>query len=443
MSGPASRVLSLRRRLGLGLSFAVSLFWLLAAAGAGLIVRHEIGEVFDSAMQEVVQRVLPLAYSDILARDSDDTTEQQLPDVSRHVEYITYIVRDERGRVLLKSHDAEPQQFPADLKPGFEDRGAIRFYTETAVRGTLAVSAMERPGHRASTTWKAVVTLALPLALLLPAVLAVVLWLTGHALKPVTALGQAIATRGDGNLAPVPAETLPGEIRPVGTAVNALLARLRRALEAERSFTANSAHEMRTPIAGALARTQQLIAATGGGDRDRLRDVEAALQRLARLTEKLLQLAKADGGHLRTGAAQDIRPVVGFLLDDSPEAGRLVATLPEAPVLTTVDIDVFAIALRNLVENALKHGDPAAPVEVSLAAGAVLEVANAGPVLSQEEFARLCQRFERGGTTSDGSGLGLAIVDAIARGTGGAFTMVSPRPGAADGVLMRLGLPVS
>lgn len=435
---------SLRRRLAVSLSLFVCVFWLLATVVASTIVKHEIDEVFDSAMQEVVQRVLPLAYSEILARDSDDAVEQQLPDVSKHVEYITYIVRDASGRVLLRSHDADQTQFPTNLKTGFEDRGQMRFYTETAVRGTLSVSAMERPGHRTSTLYKAMVALALPLALLLPAILLAVFWLVDRTLRPVSLFGEAIAARGDANLAPVPYENLPAEIRPVASAVNALLVRLRRALETERSFTANSAHEMRTPIAGALARTQQIIAAMPPDqDRDRMKDVEASLQRMARLTEKLLQLAKAEGGLLRSETPMDIAAVVPHVLADIADADRVRTELPGAPVLSSLDVDVFAVALRNLVENALKYSVPGSTVRVVLEADGALSVENDGPVLTQQAFARLRQRFERGTTDADGSGLGLAIVDAIAKGAGGDFVLVSPLPGKSDGVRMRLSLPLS
>lgn len=238
---------SLQRRLLVGLGLAIALGWLVAVAGAGLIIRHEIDEVFDSAMQEVVQRVLPLAYSDILAREADDTVEQRLPDVGKHEEYITYVVRDRAGRVLLQSHDADPALFPAGLVTGFRNLEGRRFYTESAVSGSIVVTAMERPGHRASTVRQSLVALTLPLLLLLPGMIGATIWLVSRSVRPVVAFGTVIASRGEGNLAPIAAAGLPGEIQPVERAVNVLLERLRRTLEAERSLTANAAHELRTP----------------------------------------------------------------------------------------------------------------------------------------------------------------------------------------------------
>lgn len=441
---PPTREFSLKSRLAWGLGVAVSLFWLVAMAGAGLIVRHEINEVFDSALQEVVQRVLPLAYSDILAREADDTVEQRLADAGKHEEYITYIVRNAAGQVLLQSHDAEAARFPIDLPGGFATRNNERFYTESAVSGTLIVSAMERSGHRTGALGKAMMAMAWPLILLLPAIMAATFWLVSHTIKPVEKLGAAIARRNEGDLTPIDPGGLPAEAMPVGQAVNALLDRLRRALVTERSFTANAAHELRTPLAGALAQTQRLIAELGDAPaRHRAGEIEAALLRLARLTEKLLQLAKIEGGALRASERQDLRPVLRIVLADFPDKERLAFSLPETPVLSSIDIDVFAIALRNLVENALKYGTPTTIVRIDLDEKGLLRVANAGPVLTQEAFGHLCQRFQRGTSSEDGAGLGLAIVSAIAKGISGSLTMVSPVVGKDNGVEMRLSFPLS
>ena len=432
---------SLRNRLLAGLGLAVALGWLVAVAGAGLIIRHEIDEVFDSAMQEVVQRVLPLAYSDILAREADDTVEQRMPDVGKHEEYITYVVRDAVGRVLLQSHDADPALFPADLATGFRNWEGRRFYTESAVSGSIVVTAMERPGHRASTVRKSLVALSLPLLLLLPGMIGATIWLVSRSVRPVATFGAVIASRGEGNLAPIAAAGLPSEIQPVEQAVNVLLERLRRTLEAERSLTANAAHELRTPVAGALAQTQRLIADLDHpAHRARAADIEAALFRLARLTEKLLQLAKAEGGNVRSETEHDLRTIFPLVLADCADAKRIELALPDQPILSNVDIDIFAIALRNLVENALKHGSPGEPVRVALDENGALHVANGGRAIAPDEFERLCQRFERGASLSEGAGLGLAIVAAIAKGLGGALS--STTTDKRKGVEIRLAFPL-
>jgi two-component system OmpR family sensor kinase len=440
-ASPSATGFSLQNRLLFGLGLAIALGWLVAVGGAGLLVRHEIDEVFDSAMQEVVQRVLPLAYSDILAREADDTVEQRLPDVGKHEEYITYVVRDGSGRVLLQSHDAEPALFPPSMLTGFRNWNGSRFYTENAVSGSIVVTAMERPGHRASTVRQSVFALSLPLLLLLPGMIGATIWLVSRSIRPVAAFGAVIASRGEGNLAPIASAGLPSEIQPVERAVNVLLERLRRTLEAERSLTANAAHELRTPVAGALAQTQRLIADLDHpAHRARAADIEAALLRLARLTEKLLQLAKAEGGNLRSATEHDLRTIFPLVLADFPEAERIELKLPDQPILSNVDIDVFAIALRNLVENALKHGPPGEPIRVILGGDGALSVANGAPPIAPAEFQRLCRRFERGTSLAEGAGLGLAIISAIAKGLGGTLAPVTT--GNAQSVEIRLAFPL-
>ena len=129
---------SLQWRLTVGLTAIVSALWLAATLASGLILRGEIDKVLDSALQEVAQRVLPLAYIEVLNRDpetADDPPTQRVPAVDPHSEYITYIVRDAKGRVLLQSHDAVPEAFPNDLRPGFHDSPRQRLYTESGVQG--------------------------------------------------------------------------------------------------------------------------------------------------------------------------------------------------------------------------------------------------------------------------------------------------------------------
>jgi two-component system OmpR family sensor kinase len=164
------------------------------------------------------------------------------------------------------------------------------------------------------------------------------------------------------------------------------------------------------------------------------------LLRLARLTEKLLQLAKAEGGNLRRKTETDLRTIFPLVFADSPDAGRIELNLPEQPILSDVDIDVYAIALRNLVENALKHGPPDEPILVVLGEDGALSVANGGPSIAIEEFQRLCQRFERGTSLAEGAGLGLAIVSAIAMGLGGTLTAATPAK--RNGVEIRLAFPL-
>lgn len=427
---------SLRRRLAFGVGIGMAVLWLAAATVAGLVLRHEIDEVFDSALQEVAQRVLPLAYAEVLARDSDEP--QRVPPVGPHREYITYVVRDAGGTVLLQSSDADRAAIPKDLAPGFATTATLRTYTEAAVQGTILVTAAEELAHRDAAARKAVLALLWPLAALVPVAVAGVwlaVWLT---LRPILKFSRGLEARGRGNLSAVPVAGLPDEILPLADAVNALIARLRSALEAERGFTANSAHELRTPIAAALAQTQRLVAELADEPRrDRARAIEQSLRRLSRLSEKLLQLAKAEGGGLVAEHPAPLGPVLRLVVDELVRqldcGDRLELTIPPdgGPALD-LDPDAFAVLARNLVENAVRHGDPDEPVRVTLAADR-LEVTNGGPAVPGDRLSALTRPFERGPTRADGSGLGLAIAAAICDGADLSLDLASPVPGGSAG----------
>jgi two-component system OmpR family sensor kinase len=427
---------SLRRRLALALAASIIALWLAATVAAGVMLRGEIDEVFDSALQEVAQRILPLAYAELLSRDTEGT--QHMAPIGHEREYISYVVRDAQGKELLQSSDADLAQIPRDLPVGFNTVKHLRTYTESAVKGTIIVTTAEDLGHRRTALMRSVSALAWPLVALVPFALFAVWFSVRMALTPVDRFRQALEHRGRGNLLPVGTGDLPEEIAPVAVSVNALIERLRGALEAERSFTANSAHELRTPIAAALAQTQRLLAElTHEANRERAHAIAGSLRRLARLSEKLLQLAKAEGGGLIAAHPQPLAPVLRLVVSeierDLDLDGRLELEVPDGQgPQSDIDPDAFAILARNLIENAVKHGDPEAPVLIRLRADR-LEVENACAALPAERLEALTRPFERGPTSAEGSGLGLAIAAAVCRGAGLALKLASPVPGMEGG----------
>ena len=436
----------IQRRLGVGLAAGVVVLWLLASAIAGVVVRHELDEAFDSALTETAQRLLPLAVEDVLNR--------QGPPESRTVsalvgapEFLTYLVRDDAGHVLLKSRDADPALFPDGPRIGFRDTERYRIFGESAVSGTVLLEIAEPLEHRREAALEATAALLLPLPVLIPLSLLGVWWIVRRGLRPVVALRGQIETRGGGDLTPLALDGLPREIGPIAESVNRLMERVRAALEAERSFTANSAHELRTPIAGALAQTQRLIAEAQDDEAaEHARSVEAALRHLMRLSEKLMQLARAEAASCRTAEVQDLGPVLALVIDEFRREGDAAPALDfrvesDARLSAPMDADAFAILVRNLIENALKHGPTGEAVTVELAAGNRVRVINGGSPVSAERLARLTARFERGPTDAPGSGLGLAIAETIVRDAGARLDLISPATGREDGFEAVVTLP--
>ncbi|CAM2880625.1 sensor histidine kinase [Pseudomonas fluorescens] len=433
--------ISLQKRLGLGLTLGMTLLWLGATVGAWLVVQHELNEAFDSALEETAQRILPLAVLEISNREAPREA-QHVATLKMHKEYLTYLVRDAQGRILMQSHDANPKIFNKHPDEGFSTTEKYRLYGASALRKTLFIEIAEPLAHRREAAQEALFALLLPLLALVPISLLGTWLFVRISLRSVLTYRRALETRGAGDLSPINVTRLPAEIDPLAEAVNHLLERLRKTLEAERSFTANSAHELRTPLAATLAQIQRLRQeAPEGPLRVRAAKIENALHDLARLSEKLMQLAKAEGGGLLSEAPQDLIPLLAHGVDEwnRNNGQRVHLRLPTQPsVYTVIDPDAFGILLRNLIENALKYGAVDQPVEVSLTDQALLQVINGGPPVPASVLQRLTERFVRGNSEASGSGLGLAIAKTIALGVKATLTLASPATGREEGFEVRV-----
>ncbi|CAN7418363.1 ATP-binding protein [Rhizobium rhizogenes] len=441
------RPTSITRRLIAALTGTVVVFWLIAVGIGVYVVNHELSETFDGALQETAERLMPLVVDDLANRDPS-SDPQSLEELNKGLnrEYLTYQVLDASGKVILHSHDAPPVAYEVPLKIGFHNTPRYRIYTESSLNGTIFLHVADAFKNRREASRESGVALLWPLLALIPASILAIWFAVGRSLRPIDRLRSDIATKDGGNMVPLESDTLPRELQPIARSVNLLLERLRSALEAEREFTANSAHELRTPIAGALAQTQRLIAELPKGPLvERAGRIETSLSNLGRLAEKLLQLSRAQAGIGTGDKPADLMAVIETIIGDydrdTATAGRiLLDTGPDETLIRNVDIDAFAIVMRNLIENALIHGPTDDEVTVKVD-GDVIRILNGGHVLSAEELADLKKRFWRGKTKASGSGLGLAIAERIVGQIGGRLDLLSPAAGQMDGFEARITLP--
>ncbi len=435
---------SLQGRLALALGSGLTMLWLATSLVTAILLRSEMNEVFDSTLEETAQRILPLAVLDILDREEEGAS-QRIATLRQHEEFFTYIIRDNQGRVLLRSHAATDADFPAFEGMGFRQTATHRLYYDAALQGTITIAVAEPLSHRDKVAREVLIGLALPLVVVIPLGLFGVFWIVRRSLRPVRRFSDAVACRGARDLSAVGDGNLPDEIKPVANAVNEVLERLARTLEAERSFTSNAAHELRTPLAAALAQIQRLMAeTTDSATSQRATEIEVALMRLTRLSQKLMQLARAEGGRLRRETETDLRPVLNMVLaefDKTAGPARIEREIANDPVLSDLDPDAFAIVVRNLIENALRHGTGDIAVKLHLNGKGTLRVINDGLPVAPETLTQLTARFERGQTSARGSGLGLSIVQAISDGAQATLTLHSPVPGRSDGFEVVFQLP--
>ncbi len=418
---------SLRRDLALRLGILMTTLWVLALTAGWLTMRHEIDEIYDAALKRTAERLQMLIEAAPL-----ELTPNLIGGGGLFVQ-----IRTPEGQVISQSEDLDPAVFAGSDKNGFGESGDARTYTRRAKDGTV-IRVADPLSERRAAAWDTVSAFFVAAALMLPLNLLGLLWLTYTRLRPLTRFAQEVAARDARDLAPLKTPDLPQEILPIEVSVNRLMERLDHALQTERSFSANAAHEMRTPIAALLAQTQRLIAeAPAGPLRERAAKMADEQKRLARISEKLLDLARADSGaDSAPPPPHDMREIAALVIRDFSGVHWLSAH--SGPVMIAMDPDGFGILLRNLLENASLHGKP--PITVTLGPDRLC-VTNAGPAVPADRLPQLTQRFERAGSRASGSGLGLAIVAALVRKAGARLELISPLPGRSDGFSAEVHFP--
>jgi two-component system, OmpR family, sensor kinase len=311
---------------------------------------------------------------------------------------------------------------------------------DDGVRFTVIVGASLAQRELALADLGRVLLLGGPIALVLAALAGY--GVAAGALRPVEHMrrraAELFAAGESGKRLPVPPAR--DEIANLGTTLNAMLARIERAFERERAFTADASHELRTPLSILKAEIDLALA----GERSHaelmaaLRSASEETDRLTCLAEDLLVLARADDGRLPLSMEPvDLRAlaerVAGRFSARAAEQGRSLRVNVEGQV--TADPLRLEQALTNLVDNALRYGAGDVDVQTrSVAEHVELHVCDAGTGFPEELRARVFDRFVRadGSAERGGAGLGLSIVAAIARAHGGTVHAANAPDGGAD-----------
>ncbi len=458
---------SIAARLAAGLIVGTSLLWVGAAAISLNVLQHELNEAYDTSLRQSALRLLPLALHDLREpwerrqrivaadgedagaatpdNDGDDAADEALKALD--TESFSYFVRDATGAIVLRAADMPENVATTMPLNGFSEYNGQRTYSLTDNRSGYGIVLVEDSDQRSDSIRDSLMGLALPLVALVPLIALTIWFALRLVLRPLEELRREIGTRDSRNLDPISVDRQPRELRPFAETVGGLLGRLRAALEAERSFAARSAHELRTPIAGALAQTQQLESELQGDPRvERAHEIEQALRNLSGLAEKLLQLSRLEAGFARADTATDLVPVLRLMVRDANARAawrdRVNLEIESgAALVAPVDPDAFAMIARNLIENALIHGREDGEVDVIVDAPGRLRVRSEGPALPPELLAQLGQPFVRGDTKAKGTGLGLSIVRSIIEQSGGSIRFLSPATGRKEGFEVDVTLP--
>ena len=354
-------------------------------------------------------------------------------------------VLDRRGRIVARSGALGirvlPQEGPArtalaDRRPAYADASlggdAIRLYAaplgelgaSQAAGGAVLVAGTTAETRDTLASTRRLVLLVALVAAALGAALATVL--TRRALRPLTRLSSGAREIGDTGDASqrLPTPAAADEVGELATTLNAMLASLERAREAERRFVGDASHELRTPLTALRGNVDYL--ARHGPDPEVLRELEAGAARLSGLLDDLLALAREDAAAPVRGEPVDLAEIAR-----AAAAGEAAAEVEAEPAPVLGERHALERAAGNLVRNARRHGPAGGRIAVTVEREgdrARLSVADEGPGLSAAEAAHAFERFWRGpGARGEGSGLGLAIVRAIAERHGGGVRVEGSR----------------
>lgn len=413
---------SLRRRLLALLLGAVGTVWLALALSSYFDAHHEIDEMFDAQLAQSAQLLLAQATHEI-----DEINFERERFGHKYQRRFIFQILDHKGHVLL--HSAGAPAVALASQPGYSNiqlnGEKWRVLARWDADGEYQAQVAERHAPRGELARAIALRMLLPALVALP-LLALLIWLgVSKGLTPLGRIARDVASRAPQHLAPLDVQQAPREILPLVEALNGLFGRLNQALENERRFTSDAAHELRTPLAG--LRVQAQVALRAQDDAERRHAIEQVVEgadRATRLVEQLLTLARLDPEVARASHQPlDLRAVASGILSvlaPAAVAKRIELSLTEgSPVAVHGDAAMLDVLIRNLVDNAVRYTPEGGTVTVTVNSEhgrAILEVCDTGPGIPPEEQGRVLERFYRGlGTGQSGSGLGLSIVKRIAQ----------------------------
>ncbi len=426
---------SLRRRLLATLLGVVSAAWLAAAMASYYKNQYEIEALFDAELSEFARVLSSISGHELveerLYRDQILPAHTYIhvsgePYTLDYQKKLAFQVWVDHGALALRSQSA-PTQALSRINNGLTDeliegrswRIAALHHDELPIQVYVGepLDVRERLGR--DIAWH----MMLPLLVALPA-LAVMIWYgVGHALRPLQRLAADMAQRDSDHLTPLDDREVPQEAQPLTRSLNHLFKRVQYAFDHERRFTADAAHELRTPLAGIKTQAQVAQRGTPAEQQVAFAQVVRGVDAADRIVHQLLTLARLDPeSDLSQHPPQALAPI----------AAEVLADLAPRALAKRIDIalggthagevrgsrDALAIMLSNLIDNAIQHTPEQGSVLVNIEQNhgeVLLSVSDSGAGVPEAEYQIILQRFyRRQDNGTSGSGLGLSIVQRIA-----------------------------
>ncbi len=399
----------------------------------------EVDELSDGRLAQSARTLQVLiGHADLEGRDAEGMlvpieaahATASTPQDRTYESEVGFQIFDRSNHLLLATTNLAALPPPRAGDADFQDirQGAYRWrvFTLRDPADGMVIRTGERYDSRDDITHALWLEHGLPLLVGLPLLALLLGWAIRRGLRPLESLTGALSSREPGSQAPVRLDDAPLELQPVLDALNGQLGRLEDALERERRFSADVAHELRTPLASVMINLENAVASTDPAELTiALGSAQHGIAALARRIEQLLVLAR-----LEAGAASGQRSsvdLVAVAMDVIEELASVIAEsrveLSFARLTPQVVVPGYEAALaallRNLVENAMRHVPVEGKVQLSIeqdAQAVYIDVIDDGPGIPAERRASVFARFQREtGSQGDGFGLGLSIVQRAAQ----------------------------
>ena len=435
---------SIRNRLLIILILVITLIGALTVWSSYKSSEHEVEELFDAQLAQSARVLLSIiltrtrhedfrtiqefldAGGDIPAVADDDSGGTDRTDYHEYERKVAFQLWDRNGRLLLHSaHIGTEPLSPKGLDPhrkGYNDEkfsGSLwRVFSLQDKKHGYLIQVGERYAIRDELVSEIVLHFLTPSVISVPLLAFFIWWSIGRALQPLKQLRSAVANRDPNNLEGLHFEGVPDEVVPLVSELNKLFKALNVAIETERRFTDDAAHELRTPLSA--LKTQVQVALRSNTElecKEALKDIMAGVDRMTHMLNQMLTLARLDN-------TRDIQPVeidlkqmlLAIVKQLSVKADKksIIIEMSSVPELSiTTEPVSLEILLRNLIDNAIHYTSDGGRVTVEAkeqSRGAVIRVTDNGPGISPELYQRVFERyFRKPGRGQSGSGLGLAI----------------------------------
>ena len=404
---------SIRRNLLVTLLISMSLVMLAGAFATYLVAKNEVNSIFDYYLRQIA-----MSMRDHRIQDNPGIS---IPDQSN----FDLVIRiwNLTGVTVYYSHPH--RSLPNLTQLGYSTvatpDGEWRVFALQYLDQTIEVAQPMQVRHTQA-AMAAMRTLT-PFLILLP-VLGLLIWIViGRGLRPLTQLTHAVLARSPDTLEPLHEAGSTQEIKPLITALNALLARLQLALESQRAFIADAAHELRTPLAALQLQIQLVERAEDDKERhSAIVELKTGLHRAAHVIQQLLTLARHDPAtiELSTKHIDLVDIAKNVVVEHQPLALAKQIDLGICEGVDNAEVignyDSLYVLLANLVSNAIRYTPAGGKVDVRVGKNGhcFVSVCDTGPGIPPEDQERVFDRFyRRPGSIDSGSGLGLAIVKSI------------------------------